>query len=144
VRGPIKLYKRACWDAIGGLITAPGWDTVDELHANYHGWRTRSFLELKVIHYRPTGAAQGAWRDSVKNGRADYVSGYHPIFMAAKCVQRMLHRPFGIVSLGLAWGYLSGYVRGTPRVRDPLLVRYVRRQQLRRLIGLKSIWTERA
>lgn len=71
VRGPIKLYKQACWEAIGGLVKSPGWDTIDEIQANRLGWRTRTFPEIKVIHYRPTGAVQGVWRNGVKNGRAD-------------------------------------------------------------------------
>ena len=79
VRGPIKLYRRSCWEGIGGLIKSPGWDTVDELHANMLGWRTRSFRDLKVIHYRPTGAAAGAWRDNAKNGRAANSSSAAPL-----------------------------------------------------------------
>src|SRR5664280_1358667 len=81
VRGATKIYKRACWDAIGGLLKVPGWDTVDEVKANMLGWKTRTFQDLKVLNHRPTGAADGAWKNSVKDGRADYVSGYHPLFM---------------------------------------------------------------
>ena len=29
VRGPIKLYKKECFEAIGGLKKSIGWDTVD-------------------------------------------------------------------------------------------------------------------
>jgi glycosyltransferase involved in cell wall biosynthesis len=140
VRGPIKMYRRACWDAIGGLIRAPGWDTVDEIQANRLGWRTRSFPELEVVHRRRTGAVQGAWRDAIKNGRADYVSGYHPVFMAAKCVRRLLSRPYLVVGFGQAWGYVSGYLVRLPRVPDRELIRYLRSQQLRRLLHGDSIW----
>lgn len=140
VRGPIKLYRRQCWDAIGGLIKTPGWDTVDEIKANRSGWRTRSFPELEVIHYRATGSAQGFWRDSVKNGRADYVSGYHPVFMMAKCAQRLFRRPYFVVGIGQAYGYVTGCLKGIPQVQDRALIRYIRRQQVRRLLLMKSIW----
>ncbi|HEY1308716.1 MAG TPA: glycosyltransferase family A protein [Vicinamibacterales bacterium] len=142
VRGPIKLYKRACWDELGGLIKAPGWDTVDEIQANHLGWRTRSFPEITVIHYRPTGAAQGAWRDSIKNGRSDYISGYHPLFMAAKCVRILFQRPFLVVGVGQAYGFITGYAKGIPQVQNRALIRYIRRQQMRRLFRLESIWKE--
>lgn len=140
VRGAVKMYRRACWDAIGGLITSPGWDTVDELKANYLGWNTRSFAALKVLHLRPTGAVDGTWKNAVKNGRANYVTGYHPLFMLLKCLRRALSKPYVVGGLGLSYGFVSGCIRRIPRVNDPSLIRYIRRQQLRYLLHLKSIW----
>lgn len=140
VRGPTKIYRRTCWDAIGGLIKAPGWDTVDEVKANMIGWRTQTFPDIIAIHLRPTGAQQGSWRDGVKNGRADYISGYHPLFMAAKCLKRMREKPYFAVGLAHFCGFLSGYIKRTPKVNDPVLIRYTRRQQMRRLLFLDSIW----
>jgi poly-beta-1,6-N-acetyl-D-glucosamine synthase len=138
VRGAIKLYRRACWADIGGLIRSTGWDTVDEVHANMLGWHTRSFSDLKVIHQRPTGAAAGAWRDNVKNGNADYVSGYHPLFVLLKCFKRSLQKPYVAKSLAHAHGYLSAYAKGTPRVGNKELIRYIRTQQMRRVFFLES------
>jgi biofilm PGA synthesis N-glycosyltransferase PgaC len=140
VRGPIKLYRRSCWDAIGGLIKAAGWDTVDEVQANRLGWRTRSFADLKVIHRRPTGAEQGAWRDGVKMGRAAYISGYHPVFLAAKCVKRLFQKPYLVVALAHGYGFVTGYLKRIPRAGDPALIRYIRDQQIRRLFFRESIW----
>jgi poly-beta-1,6-N-acetyl-D-glucosamine synthase len=138
VRGPIKLYRRACWEAIGGLIKAPGWDTVDEVQANRLGWRTQSFPDMKVMHYRPTGAVQGNWCNGVKLGRAAFISGYHPLFMLARCVKRTLRNPAAAIANG--YGFLTGYTKGLARVNDQELVRYLRSQQLRRLLWLESIW----
>jgi biofilm PGA synthesis N-glycosyltransferase PgaC len=140
VRGPIKLYRRACWNAIGGLLKTTGWDSLDEFQANRLGWRTKSFSEIKVIHYRPTGAVQGAWRDGIKMGRASYIAGYHPVFMAAKCIKRLVQTPFIVVAIAHAYGFLSGYLQRIPQVQDRELIRYVRKQQIRRLCFLDSIW----
>jgi hypothetical protein len=140
VRGPIKLYSRSCWEGIGGLIKAPGWDTVDEVHANMLGWRTTSFSDLKVIHHRPTGEAAGAWRDNVKNGRADYVSGYHPLFIVVKSARRLFQRPYVLKAIAHVYGYFSGYTSKLQRVQNQALIRYVRRQQIRRLLFMKTIW----
>ena len=57
VRGAIKAYSNACFNAIGGLKNAMGWDTVDELLAKYHGFIIQTDLTLKVKHLRPTGKA---------------------------------------------------------------------------------------
>jgi poly-beta-1,6-N-acetyl-D-glucosamine synthase len=140
VRGATKIYKRECWDELGGLLQAPGWDTVDELKANMLGWTTRSFLDLRVSHYRFTGAADGAWNDCVKNGRANYITGYHPLFMLLKCIRRLTKKPYLSGSAGLMWGFLNSYWRHTPQVEDRRLIKYTRTQQMRRLLHRDSIW----
>jgi glycosyltransferase involved in cell wall biosynthesis len=140
VRGATKIYRRKCWDQLGGLIPAPGWDTVDELKANMLGWTTRSFPDICVSHYRFTGAADGARKDNIKNGRANYITGYHPLFMLLKCLRRLAHKPYLSGSIGLMWGYFSSYWKRLPQVQDPGLIRYTRNQQMRRLLHLDSIW----
>jgi len=140
VRGATKIYRRACWDALGGFWPAPGWDTMDEVKASMLGWTTRSFQDLHLLHHRHTGAADGVWRNLVKNGRANYVCGYHPIFMLVKCVSRLRFRPYLVGSTALMYGFLSGYFQGIPQVDDPRTIRYLRQQQMARLMGKSSIW----
>lgn len=145
VRGPSKLYRRACFEAIGGLLRAPGWDTADQMKANLLGWTTRTFADIEVEHLRPTGLAYGAWSNWTKNGLANFVTGYDPLFMACKCLKRLLSRPTpaGLVeAAGLAHGYLSGHWRRVPRVDDPALIAYVRAQQRRALLLRGSLWRE--
>ena len=43
VRGALKLYSRACFEAIGGIEERLGWDTIDETYARMRGFRTQSF-----------------------------------------------------------------------------------------------------
>lgn len=141
VRGATKIYRRACWDQIGGLIRAPGWDTVDEFKANMLGWRTRTFPELTVIHHRQAGDAYGQWHNWTKNGLANYVAGYHPLFMFVKCVKRAFHKPLFVVAAGLWVGFCLGYLTRVPQVPDRDVVRYVRRQQIRRMLLRPSVYS---
>ena len=140
VRGATKIYKRACWDAIGGFWPAPGWDTMDEVKANMLGWTTRSFPDLHLLHHRHTGAADGAWANWVKNGRANYICGYHPLFMLSKCVHRLGQRPYIVGSAALLYGFLTGYLNRIPQVDEPKTIQYLRQQQIARLLGRKTIW----
>jgi len=141
VRGATKIYRRACWEAIGGLLKAPGWDTLDEIKANMLGWRTYTFPELPMHHYRIAGGADGAWKNWVKNGRANYITGYHPLFMMVKCAQRFFRPPYAVAGLGLFTGFWGGYLRRTSQIDDPKLIRYLRQQQVNRLLGKENIWT---
>jgi biofilm PGA synthesis N-glycosyltransferase PgaC len=140
VRGATKIYRRACWEAIGGLWQAPGWDTIDEVKANMLSWTTRSFEELRLVHHRLTGSAEGLVRDRIKLGVACHVSGYHPLFVAASCMRRLIKRPYIVGSFAYLYGFLKSSVARIPRVNDPQLIRYIRAQQVRRLCGLQTIW----
>lgn len=140
VRGATKIYSRACWYAIGGLPIAPCYDTLDEIKANMLGYETRTFSDLPLTHHRYTGKAYGKWGSSVKNGLHDFLSGYHPLFMATKCIKRFLERPCSIDAFGLIYGYCSGYLKNVPRAADATLIQYLRQQQLRRLMFRQSIW----
>jgi poly-beta-1,6-N-acetyl-D-glucosamine synthase len=140
VRGATKIYRRQCWDAIGGFWPAPGWDTMDEVKASMLGWTSRSFPELHLIHHRLTGTAEGTWKGTVKNGRANYVSGYHPLFMISKCLLHLVRRPYVVGSVALFWGFISGYLQKVPQVDDRRTIQFLRREQIKRLLGQKSIW----
>ncbi|PYJ53251.1 MAG: glycosyltransferase family 2 protein [Verrucomicrobia bacterium] len=143
VRGATKIYRRCCWNEIGGLLRATGWDTLDEIKANMLGWKTRTFNEQFLIHHRGTGTADGVWKNWVKNGRANYIVGYHPLFMFCKCAARLFEAPFGVVSAGLWYGFVSGYLLRVPRNLEPDVIQYLRREQMRRLLFRTSIWAVR-
>ena len=132
-RGPTKVYKRECWNDIGGLVAKLGWDTIDEIKAQMRGWKTRSFNELKLVHHRPTGHAGGALKGRIKQGLGAYYLGYHPIFMLVRVVNRIPERPFLIGALAMWWGFLSGYLKGLEQFEDPKLRQYLRKKQLERL-----------
>jgi biofilm PGA synthesis N-glycosyltransferase PgaC len=140
VRGATKIYRRACWDAIGGFWPAPGWDTMDEVKASMMGWTTRSFPDLHLVHHRHTGAADGIWGNLVKNGRANYICGYHPLFMVTKCLGRLRRQPYLIGSIALFYGFVTGYLKKIPQVNEPQTIHYLRQQQLRRLMGKDTMW----
>ena len=140
VRGATKIYRRQCWEEIGGLLRAPGWDTMDEVKANMLKWVTLTLFDVTAIHHRPTGAAYGTWNDRVKNGLACYITGYHPLFMLLKCLTRMAERPYIIGGSGLLFGFLKGYVKRVRQINDKALIKYFQRQQLNRLLFQKSLW----
>jgi poly-beta-1,6-N-acetyl-D-glucosamine synthase len=140
VRGATKIYRRACWDEIGGLWPTPGWDTIDEVKANMLGWTTYSFADVHLLHHRLTGSADGLLRNRLKFGLVCYVSGYHPFFVAASCVRRIAQKPYMIGSLLILYGYLRAHVTRPPRVEDRSYIAYIRGQQLRRLCGMQTIW----
>jgi glycosyltransferase involved in cell wall biosynthesis len=140
VRGATKIYKKGCWDRLGGLIRAPGWDTLDEVKANQLGWETKTFTDLRVVQLKNTGSAYGNWANFVKNGRANYVSYYHPVFMMAKCVRRIFSKPFFVAAVGLFWGFLSGYLYKIDQIEDEQVKKYIRKEQFKKITFRHTIW----
>lgn len=71
VRGALKAYRKECFLTIGKLKPAMGWDTVDELLAQYHGWEVKTIDSLFVKHLKATGATYTA-SSYLKQGTAFY------------------------------------------------------------------------
>ncbi len=140
VRGATKIYRRECWEAIGGLWPAPGWDTIDEVRANMKGWKTYTFRDLQLSHHRLTGTEEGLFRDRIKHGVACYVSGYHPLFVVASCLLRLSQKPRVIGSVGIMYGFVKAHITRPSRLEDRSYFSYIRGQQLRRLCGMSTIW----
>jgi glycosyltransferase involved in cell wall biosynthesis len=67
IRGALKAYRKACFLEIGQLKRAMGWDTIDELLAQYYGWTYKTDNSLKVRHLKPTG--------TYYNKKANYLQG---------------------------------------------------------------------
>jgi biofilm PGA synthesis N-glycosyltransferase PgaC len=136
VRGPTKVYRQACFEAIGGLVPALGWDGIDEWQALALGWEVRSFTGLKVFHYRFTGAATGPLKSRVEQGYGAHYMGYHPLFMIARGIRHMFNRPYLIGGIAMIIAYFVAGLQGRERLPDPSVIRYIRRTQLRQLAGL--------
>src|SRR5215210_4887797 len=77
--GAASLWRTTCFQEIGGLVPALGWDVLDEIRAQMRGWKTRSYPELQILHLRPMSSKGGWYKGRIQEGLTDYVLGYHPL-----------------------------------------------------------------
>ena len=75
IRGALKAYRKECFQQIDGLKSSIGWDTVDELLAQYHGWQVCTDESLLVKHLKPTGKSYSK-KAKHKQGEAFYKMRY--------------------------------------------------------------------
>jgi glycosyltransferase involved in cell wall biosynthesis len=75
IRGALKAYRKECFQQIGGLKPAMGWDTVDELLCKFYNWKVVTDESLHVKHLKPTGANYNKTA-RYKQGEAFYTLGY--------------------------------------------------------------------
>ncbi len=54
VRGPIKSYRKECFEDMNRLRAVLGWDNIDVMLAQKHGWEVVTLKDLWVKHLRPT------------------------------------------------------------------------------------------
>ena len=134
VRGALKFYTRACFEAIGGVEERLGWDTIDETYARMHGFATRSFTDLVALHHRPLGTADGALRGRARHGECAYILHYGPLWVTLRSLKEAKSWPAGISGAAFLYGYLRAALRSEPRVDDDEFRRFVRRELRGRML----------
>lgn len=133
VRGALKMYRCECFSQLGGLATHIGWDTIDEVSAWSRGWKTASFMDIRVIHRRPTGEGIEAGRIYRERGRAEYLTWSHPVFVVVKAAKLATkHRRN---ALSFMRGFLSCYRQSEARLQSPEFKRTRRKQQMERMFS---------
>lgn len=133
VHGALKLYSRACFDAIGGVQERLGWDTIDETYARLRHFRTRSFGDLVSVHHRPWASADGRLRGCARHGTCAFIARYGPGWVALRSLKIATTRPLGIAGIAFLFGYLRAAALSVPRVDDDDFGRFVRREHRRRI-----------
>jgi glycosyltransferase involved in cell wall biosynthesis len=138
VRGCTKVYRRECFEEIGGLVASMGWDGIDEWKALAKGWKVQSFLDLKIYHYRYTGAATGLLKSCFEQGKGAYRMGYHPIFMIARGFHQMKYKPYIVGGITMICAYFLAWMQKQELLADPIVIKYIRQTQMKMLAGLIS------
>lgn len=136
----IQVFRRECYERIGGYIPFKngGEDSGTEVMARMLGWQTWSFPDIKALHDRPAGTGDGRslLQGRFRLGMSDYGVGTHPLFMICKCAKRgVWERPYGLSGLVRLMGYLYGWCRGEPRQMPKEARRFMRQEQLGRLLA---------
>ncbi|BCS36071.1 glycosyl transferase family A [Luteitalea sp. TBR-22] len=137
VSGACQLFRRECFEEIGGYVPIPGGgiDWVAVTTARMKGWQTRTFTERISIHHRPmgTGASQGKVRALFRHGQKDFALGGHPAWQLFRGAYQMTRRPHLVGGAALLTGYFWALLSGKRRVVSPELARFNRSEQMARL-----------
>ncbi len=80
VAGATQFFRRECFEQIGGYADRSrgrhgGRDSRDK--ARYHGWKTRSYGDLPVVHHREVGTVdRSVYEARFNSGETEYVVGF--------------------------------------------------------------------
>jgi len=150
--GGLQVFRRECYESIGGYtpLQYGGEDALANIIARMHGWQTKSFPVYEAIHHRPLGVRGVRGRTQILKGKfiqglAEYDLWTHPLFMLAKSFRRMfIEKPYVLASTARLLGFCQSCLRREPRSVPDEVKKFVRKEQLRRLLYLwQSDWQQK-
>src|SRR6266446_825425 len=136
VTGPCQLFRRECFEAIGGYVPVKGGaiDRIADISARMKGWQTRTFTEKMYLHHRATGTSQqGVLISKFKDGAKDYSVGTSPVWELFRTAYQMTKKPLILGGLMTGAGYVWSLLRRVERPVSRELIEFCRREQMQRL-----------
>lgn len=136
VSGPCQVFRRQCYEGIGGYVPLKqgGVDFSAVWKARAMGWETQTFPEIAYEHHRPMSSAKHSGLKSwTYSGRMDYVQGNHPVWEMFRCLNYMRSWPFVLGGVLTFSSYLWHGLRNDERVIPDNAVRLLRQEQMRQL-----------
>ena len=133
VRGAFKSYTKECFKAIGGLRNSIGWDTVDELLAQYNDFKVITDDSLKIKHLRPLGASYNK-RARFLQGEAMYRMRYGYLISFIASLKIAWKRKKWILFFDTLKGYFQAKKTNLPYLVSEKEGEFIRRLRWRNIL----------
>ena len=142
VSGACQLFRRACFESIGGYVPIKGGaiDWIAVTTARMRGWQTRTFIERVSHHHRKIGTAESsALNARFHYGRKAYYVGGHPLWEVLRGVFQMRTSPYVLGGVWFTAGYIWAVLTRLHRPVSPELMAFHRNEQMTRLKRLLQL-----
>lgn len=125
IRGALKAYRKDCFQQIGGLKPNMGWDTIDELLAQYHGWSIKTDSSLHVKHLKPTGNSYSK-SSRYKQGEAFYTMRYGFLLSFIATVKLAFYKKSLTFFINTIFGFFNASKKKLPFIVNEKEGMYIR------------------
>ena len=110
VRGPIKAYRRKCFEDIKGIKSSIGWDTVDVLLAQKEGWKIFTDKNLIVKHLKSTGKKYSL-RSKFFQGEALYIMRFGVVLSILSIIKSSFNTNDPLNILFATVGFIISFIK---------------------------------
>jgi glycosyltransferase involved in cell wall biosynthesis len=125
IRGAFKAYRKKCFQDIGNLKPAMGWDTVDELLAKFYHWKVITDSSLIIKHLKPTGANYNK-AARYKQGESFYTLGYGFTITAIASLKLALRKKKPLLFIDYINGFIKAKTSKKTLLVTPEQARFIR------------------
>ncbi|MFV8322753.1 glycosyltransferase family 2 protein [Flavobacterium sp. LB3P21] len=132
IRGAFKAYRKACFQQLGNLKPAMGWDTVDELLSKFYGWKVVTDASLIVKHLKPTGANYNKTA-RYKQGEAFYTLGYGFLITSIASAKLAMMKKKPLLFLDYIKGFWKAKAAKTPLLVTTEQAKFIRKYRLKKM-----------
>jgi len=115
VRGPIKSYRKKCFEDIQGLRKSIGWDTVDVLTAQFNDWEIKTDKSLIVKHLKHTGANY-SYNSRFLQGEALYKMRFGLILSVISVLKTSINTGRFLMIFFVFFGYINALIKRKERI----------------------------
>ena len=132
----IRLFRRACFEEIGGSPVTRAPETVAEAKAILRGWELRRFAHIEAYHRRKAHSATPLWARWEMAGSEQHYLGYHPLLVLGHACYELLFRSPKYLFLA----HLSGYCKAVLRREEKIV-----NDEVRGYFGwqrLREVWVQ--
>ncbi len=123
VAGAVQMFRRACYEEIGGYKPYGHEDCVAALEAKARDWKVKNMLDLVVDHHPPREGYATDLRSKLPT--CYYLGNMHYIMREPwwrempRCIKRCLARPWILGGCAMAAGYVAACLRRETRIPIP-------------------------
>lgn len=135
--GVSKLFRRECFQEIGGFVHQVMWDGIDCHRCRMLGWDAASFDDpkLQIIHLRQMGSSfRSIYHGRMRWGFGQHFMGTSVPYLLAISLYRMLERPWILGGLCILTGYVKAAMQRKPQYDDLKFRGHLRRWQRNELV----------
>lgn len=124
ISGGEIMYRRKCFENIGGISTSSLNDSIIMVKAKLNGWEVKRFEKIKAIQTRETGSAEGLWKGYKINGFFNYYQNYNPLIAVAKGLKFCLFKKPYYIGVAYLLGYFDGLLHRKEQINDEEVRKY--------------------